>query len=112
MGATMAEVALVVMLFDHLNRVVSAVMGEEMSTTMFSIPRSIAKTMEKPGLVRRMSKWMSFLLSRPFKAENPPGITRPLFQDEKKEEHEDDRSKKIDDASSRRRRKLVVFPSI
>jgi len=96
----MAEVALVVTLFDHMNRVVSAIMGEEMSTTMFSVPRSIAKTMENPDLVSRMSKWMSSLLSGPFKAENPPGITRPLFRDEEKEEHDGGGSNKNENATS------------
>ena len=43
----MAEVALVVLLFQHMNRVVSAIMGEEMTTAMFKLPRTMAKKMER-----------------------------------------------------------------
>jgi len=74
-----AEIALVVMLFDHMNRVVSVVMGEEMSTAMFSVPRSVAKVMEKRNLIRFMSRWMSPVLSGAFKAKANAGLTLSLF---------------------------------
>ena len=77
-----AEVALVVLLFDHINRVVSVIMGEEMSTAMFSVPRSMAKSMEKPSAMRAMGKMMYPLLSGAFKMKHSPGMTLPLFPEE------------------------------
>lgn len=76
---TRAEIALVVLLFDHMNRVVSALMGEEMSTAMMGVPRVVARRMEKPNVITIMSQWMSAVLANPFKAKNKPGMTLPLF---------------------------------
>jgi hypothetical protein len=36
-----AEVALVIFVFQHMNQGVSAIMGEQMSTAMFSFPHPI-----------------------------------------------------------------------
>lgn len=77
-----AEVALVVMLFDHMNRVVSVIMGEEMSTAMFSVPRAMAKAMEKTSTIKTISKFLSPLLSGSFKTKPSPGMTLSLFPEE------------------------------
>ncbi|CAB9512029.1 expressed unknown protein [Seminavis robusta] len=77
-----AEIALVVMLFDHMNRVVSVIMGEEMSTAMFNVPRSLARAMEAPSAVKAMSRLMAPVFSGTFKVKHQPGVTLSLFPDE------------------------------
>ena len=84
--ATQAEIALVVLIFDHMNRVVSAIMGEEMSTAMIGVPRVLARQMEKPGLVAAMSRCLTCLLGGPFRAQNKPGMTQSLFIEDETEE--------------------------
>ncbi|CAB9510612.1 expressed unknown protein [Seminavis robusta] len=74
-----AECALVVVLFVHMNRVVSAILGEEMSTAMFSVPRAAAKVMESKGMVQFMSRVMSPLLSSSFETKLEAGLTASLF---------------------------------
>ena len=78
-----AEVALVVALFLHVNRVVSAIMGEEMSTAMMRVPRAAARVMERKGAVKAMSRMMSPLLAGTFKASHESGFTECLFPKQK-----------------------------
>ena len=77
-----AEIALVILLFEHMNRVVSALMGTEMSTAMFGVPRPVARTMEKKSVMGVMSKMMSPFLSRDISKPRKEGITLNLFRDE------------------------------
>ena len=76
----MAEAALVVLLFQHMNRVVSAIMGEEMSTAMLSVPRKVARTMESPGVMKYMNRAMSWFIASRVRAHEEPGISVPLFE--------------------------------
>jgi len=46
-----AEVALSVFFNQHMNRVVSSLLGDEMSTSLFSVPSSVAKSFEKPSML-------------------------------------------------------------
>ena len=74
-----AEVALVVLLFNYMNRTVSAVLGEEMSTSMFSVPPAAARKMEGPRMMSIMNKVMAPFLSKSMKAIHKQGITKNLF---------------------------------
>jgi len=77
-----AECALVVVLFSHMNRVVSAILGEEMSTAMFSIPRAAARVLESRGVVKVMNKIVSPLLAGAFQTKHKAGLTASLFPEE------------------------------
>jgi AhpD family alkylhydroperoxidase len=77
-----AEIALVVLLFEHMNRVVSVIMGAEMSTAMFSIPRSVARGMESSRVMGVVNKMMAPFLSRSYSNCPEPGFTIPLFKAE------------------------------
>lgn len=77
-----AECAVVVLLFLHINRVVSVILGEEMSTAMFSMPRAAARVMEKRSVVKAMNRFMSPLLSSTFQIKHEAGLTRRLFPEE------------------------------
>ena len=74
-----AEVALVVVLYNHMNRIISAVLGEQMSTAMFSVPKSAAERMESTSVMSVMNKIMSPFLAGGFKKKHKPGITASLF---------------------------------
>lgn len=74
-----AEAALVVVLFFHMNRIISAVLGEQMSKAMFSVPESAAKRMEAPAVMKVMNKVMAPFLAGKMKTKRQPGITAPLF---------------------------------
>ena len=74
-----AEAALVVVLFFHMNRVISAVLGEQMSKAMFSVPESAAKRMEAPSVMKVMNKIMAPFLAGSMKSKREPGITSLLF---------------------------------
>jgi hypothetical protein len=81
-GKARAEVALVVMLFEHMNRACSSIMGEKMSTAMFGIPVPIAKRIESKRVMavvnRMMAPFLSGGIQKPLKA----GFTESLFKDE------------------------------
>jgi AhpD family alkylhydroperoxidase len=73
------EAALVVLLFFHMNRIISAVLGEQMSRAMFSVPEGAAKKIEAPAVLNIMNKLMAPLLSGSMKSKRKPGITAGLF---------------------------------
>lgn len=81
-----AEVALVVALFMHVNRVVSAIMGEEMSTAMMNVPRGAAKVLERIGAVKAMSRAISPFLANTFRAQQDEGFTNHLFDSDSTDE--------------------------
>lgn len=76
-----AEVALVVLVKMHMNRTTSALIGEQLSTAAFGVPRAVAKRMESKGAVNVFSKILAPFLARGIKAKHEPGITRNLFKD-------------------------------
>ena len=81
-----AEVALVVFLYQHVNRVIDVILGEEMSTAMFGVPSGLARTYERPGTINKMmNKMMAPILARYMRPKHKAGITRPLFPDEVEE---------------------------
>lgn len=77
--STKAEIALVVILFFHMNRIISAVLGEQMSKAMFSVPEGAAKRMEAPAVMKVINKLMAPFLAGSMKAKRAPGISTPLF---------------------------------
>ena len=77
--AAKAEIALVVVLFFHMNRIISAVLGEQMSKAMFSVPEGAAKRMEAPSVMKVINKLMAPFLAGSMKAKREPGISNPLF---------------------------------
>jgi hypothetical protein len=77
-----AEVALVVMLFEHMNRACSSIMGEEMSTAMFGIPAPIAKRIESKRVMGVVNGMMAPFLSRDIQKPKKAGFTKSLFKDE------------------------------
>ena len=80
-----AEVAIVVFLFEHMNRVVSVIMGETMSTAMFGVPEKIAAPMESPSFMAKMNNWiMGPFLKGYFRKDRTPksGFTSKLFDAE------------------------------
>ena len=79
--AGQAEAALVVVLYNHMNRIISAVLGEQMSTAMFSVPKSAAEKMESTSVMNVMNKITSPFLAGGMKTKHKPGITAPLFPD-------------------------------
>lgn len=81
-----AEVALTVLVVMHMNRSISSLIGEEMTTAMFSVPRPVAKRMESPKVMKVMNKVMSPFLSGKIKSEHKPGFTDSLFRDQKSTE--------------------------
>ena len=80
--ANLAEIALVVLLFQYLNRAVSAILGEHMSRAMFSVPRPVAATLETDKGFWLYKKMMKPFLSKGLRVKPQPGITRSLFKDE------------------------------
>jgi len=74
-----AEVALVVVLYFHMNRIISAVLGEQMSKAMFSVPEGAAKRMESQSVMSVVNKMMAPFLAGGMKKERKPGITSSLF---------------------------------
>ena len=77
-----AEVAIVVLLFEHMNRVVSVIMGETMSTAMFGVPEMVGAPMESQGFMAKMNKWvMGPMLKGYFRKDKTPssGFTAKLF---------------------------------
>ena len=75
-----AEVALIVLVKTHMNRTTSALVGEQLSTAAFGVPRVVAKRMESKGAVNVFSKLLAPFLARGIKAKYEPGITRNLFK--------------------------------
>lgn len=75
-----AEVALIVLVKTHMNRTTSALVGEQLSTAAFGVPRVVAKRMESKGTVNVFSKLLAPFLARGIKAKYEPGITRNLFK--------------------------------
>jgi AhpD family alkylhydroperoxidase len=75
-----AEIALVVLLFCHMNRIISAVLGETMSTAMFSVPEGAAKKMEAPSVMKIANKLMAPFLAGSMKSKRAAGITASLFK--------------------------------
>jgi hypothetical protein len=61
------------------NRIISAVLGEQMSTAMFSVPELAAKRMESQSVMGFMNKLMAPILAGGMKAKHKPGITTSLF---------------------------------
>lgn len=79
-----AEAAIVVLLFEHMNRVVSVIMGEAMSTAMFGIPEVVAGPMESETFMGKMNRWiMGPLLRGHFRKDKTPpsGFTAKLFDE-------------------------------
>ena len=74
-------VALVVLVFEHTNRVVSAITGSQISTTMFVIPRKLAQGMESESVMGVMNEMMAPFISGSIK--NPPTdvITKTIFEE-------------------------------
>jgi len=79
--ATKAEISLIVVLFFHVNRIISALLGEQMSKAMFSVPEVAAKRIEAPKVIQVVSKLMAPFMAGRMKAKRAPGITSPLFPD-------------------------------
>jgi AhpD family alkylhydroperoxidase len=77
-----AEVASVVMLFEHMNRACNSIMGEKMSTAMFGMPAPIAKRMESERVMRVVNRVMAPFLSGGITKAPKPGFTEALFKDE------------------------------
>lgn len=75
-----AEVALIVLIKTHMNRTTSALIGEQLSTAAFGVPRAVAKRMESQGAVNVFSKLLAPFLARGIKAKYEPGITQNLFK--------------------------------
>jgi AhpD family alkylhydroperoxidase len=74
------EIALVVLLFCHMNRIISAVLGETMSTAMFSVPKGAAKRIEAPKVMKLANKLMAPFLAGSMKTKREAGLTAPLFK--------------------------------
>lgn len=91
-----AEAALVVALFMHVNRVVSAIMGEEMTTAMMRVPRPAAKVMERMGAIKTMSKILSPLLVNSFTTTREGGFTEALFTDKQQRETSSTKGRKYE----------------
>jgi hypothetical protein len=70
-----------------MNRVVSAVLGEQMSRAMFSVPESLARRMEAPSMIRAMGKLMAPFLAGGIRTKHEPGITAKLFREGSKSLH-------------------------
>jgi len=73
-----AEVALIVFMFQHINRVISCLLGEEMSTSLFSVPESMAKSLEKPIMLRIMARMMTPIMKSRLEKRNKAGFTESL----------------------------------
>ena len=106
-NAGKAEVAMVVLLYFHMvcsflrvrcnakqvanspmsplyscciqNRIISAVLGEQMSAAMFCVPETAAKRMESRSVMGVVNKLMAPVLAGGMKAKHKPGITASLF---------------------------------
>ena len=76
-----AEVALVVALFSHINRVVSAIVGGEMSVATMKVPRAAAKIMESRSAVSLFSFLLSPMMANTFQASPEKGFTNHIFDD-------------------------------
>jgi hypothetical protein len=77
-----AEIALVVLVKHHMNRSVGAILGEEMSTAIFGVPRGMPKRMEKPGVMSFVNKIMKPFFSGGMHKTCEPGITLDLFKND------------------------------
>lgn len=74
------EVALVVLLFEHMNRVVHIIMGQEMSSAMFGIPKPIAKQIEKKKVMVVVNRMMLPFMKGSFRRVPKVGFTAELFK--------------------------------
>ncbi|CAB9518392.1 expressed unknown protein [Seminavis robusta] len=80
-----AEVALVVLLYFHLNRVISAILGEQMSPVLFQAKRPGRGPSIKHDSLKvkdLLKQVVNPLLKAGMSATHKPGIARPLFSSE------------------------------
>jgi len=73
------EVALVIVLYNYINRIISAILGEQMSTAMFIEPNSTDEKMESTSIMGVINKVMAPFLAGGLKTKHKPGITASLF---------------------------------
>lgn len=72
-----------------MNRVVSAIMGEEMSMAIFHIPRPVARQMESTGMILLMNRVLAPFMAKSFRKYHAPGITDALFSETEKKLQQD-----------------------
>ena len=77
-----AEIALVLIVYQYMNRVVRALLGKHVSVAMFGVPRRVANMVENETGFWIMKKVFRRRLSMNLRKKNP-GITRNLFQEPK-----------------------------
>ena len=74
------EVALLVLLFEHLNRVVNALVGPTLTHSMYRVPFPLAKAVESKSFVGIARHLLNPFFSEPLRQRPPPGFTMPLFE--------------------------------
>ncbi|CAB9505701.1 expressed unknown protein [Seminavis robusta] len=77
-----AEIAIVLLVYQYMNRVVRALLGEHVSTAMFGIPRPVAAVVENENGYWFYKKVLKPILSQGMKKKGEPGITLNLFPKE------------------------------
>jgi len=73
------EVALLVLLFEHLNRVVNALVGPALSHSMYSVPSPLAKAIESKTIMSVARHFLNQSFAGPLRQKPSPGFTNPLF---------------------------------
>lgn len=73
------EAALTVLTFQYLNRVVDALLGEELMSIMFAVPRVMARQLEQPSIMKYMNQMMEPLLRGSIKKKHTTGLAEHLF---------------------------------
>ncbi|CAB9511965.1 unknown protein [Seminavis robusta] len=82
--ANRAEIALVLLVYQYMNRVVRALLGEHVSTAMFGVPRPVATVVESSKGFWLYKKMLKPFLSKGLRKKNKPGISGELFPKESK----------------------------
>lgn len=80
-----AEIAMVLLVYQYMNRVVRAMLGEHVSTAMFGIPRPVAAVVEHQKGYWFYKKLLKPILSNGMREKGKPGITLNLFAKEDKD---------------------------
>jgi len=77
-----AEIAMVVFLNEHMNRVTKIIFGDTLSSAMLPVPKKMAKALESKRSVRIMTRLMAPILKHRFKKRVKGGFTGSLFGNE------------------------------
>jgi len=86
---TKAEVAIIVLLYQHMNRVINIMLGDTLTHAMFSVPERLAKALESKGFMRAIKGVATRLLKSQFKKRIKGGFTDSLFVNDRLDNKQD-----------------------